>query len=189
MGGQPLSPKDIVISGISAILGEVPTEVDPFCMVNNKIYLAKEAHRKRTLKMSPSSIHFTDMRGIHAENPITFSDGLLGSPCGLLLGLVPCPFLVFLLENTVWKTFFWKTQQQLLLSPAPTLPVRGKDGSWTLAAGLHLVPGTLLSLPGLRSAASILGWDCPALGPALPVKVLHILVQCHSSGLLCHLIR
>ena len=81
-----------------------------------KIFICQEAHRKRTLKMSLSFIHFTELRGIHGENPITFSDGLLESSCGLLLGLLPCPFLVILLEIAVWKTLSFKIQQQLLLS-------------------------------------------------------------------------
>lgn len=157
-------------------------------MVNRKIYSVKEAHRKRTSKMSPGFIHFTERTGIHTENPITFSDGLLGSSCGLLLGLLPCSFLVILLDTTVQKTLYRKTQQQPLLSAALTLSVWGKDGLWSLAAGFHLVPDTLLWLPQLRLPESILGWNGPALGPALCVKVAHILVQCHSSGILCHLI-
>lgn len=69
--------------------------------------------------MSPGFIHFTEMTGIYTENPITFSDSLLGSSCELLLGLLPCCFLVILLDTTVQKTL--KTQQQPLVSAALTL--------------------------------------------------------------------
>lgn len=179
---KPVSTKDFIVTRISAVLGEVTTEVDLFCMVNKKIYSVKEAHRKRTWDMSPGFIHFTKMTGIHIENPITFSDGLLGSSFELLLGL-PYFFLVILLDATVQKTL--KTQQQPLLSAALSLPgERMACGPWQQVwpcpRYIPLTPWTKIAWihSGMERSSRL----------ALSGKVPHILIQCHSSGILCHLI-
>lgn len=91
---------------------------------------------------------------------------------GVFLDLFPCPFLGIVLETTAWNNLFWKTQQHLLLSPALTLPVWGKDVSWTLS--LHFFTGTSLWPPGLICPKSALG------GTALPWDKLY-LERSHSS--------
>lgn len=152
MGDKSISPKYFIVTAISAILCEVSPEVDPFCMGKEKRCIWSKRQTKRKLERCPQASSILKSWGVLMQR--TRSPFLMAY-WGPLMGYCYPPSLPFSrhpprnhrLENFILK--------DSAAAAALLCSVWGKDGSWTWAAGLHLITGTFWCL----------GLSCPKSGP------------------------